>query len=30
MLFQNLYEDILVYEKLKKKQGNPLINSIDR
>ena len=25
MLFQNLYEDILVRQKLKTKQGNPLI-----
>ena len=29
MLFQNLYEDILVRQKLKMKQGNHLINSID-
>ena len=29
MLFHNLYEDILVRQKLKTKQGNPLINSID-
>ena len=30
MLFQNLYEDILIPQKLKTKQENPLINSIDR
>ena len=29
MLFQNLYEDILVRQKLKTKQENHLINSID-
>ena len=29
MLFQNLYEDILVHQKLKTKQKNPLINSIE-
>ena len=28
MLFQNLYKDILVHQKLKTKQGNPLINSV--
>ena len=27
MLFQNLYEDILVRQKLKTKHGNSLINS---
>ena len=30
MLFQNLYEHILVCKKLMMKQGNPLINSIDK
>ena len=29
MLFQNLYENILVRQKLKMNQDNPLINSID-
>ena len=29
MLFQNLYEDILVCQKLKMKHENPLINSIE-
>ena len=29
MLFMNLYEDILVRQKLKTKQGNSLINNID-
>ena len=29
MLFMNLYEDILVRQKLKMKQGNSLINNID-
>ena len=28
MLFQNLYEDILVCQKLKTKHENPLINSV--
>ena len=28
MLFQNLYEDILIRQKLKTKQKNPLINSV--
>ena len=30
ILFQNLYEDILVRQKFKRKQRNPFINSIDR
>ena len=29
MLFQNLYKDILVSQKLKTKHENPLINSIE-
>ena len=30
MLFQNMYKDILVPQKLKTKQMNPLINSINK
>ena len=30
MLFQNMYKDILVPQKLKIKQMNPLINSINK
>ena len=29
MLVQNLYENILIRQKLKTKQGNHIINSID-
>ena len=29
MLFQNLYKNTLVHQKLKMKQENPLINSIE-
>ena len=28
MLFRNLYEDILIHQKLRTNQENPLINSI--